>query len=57
MKMGDIVEYKGERWEIGFVNNPVTGWVGTLRLQKGPSAYDASVNHVYPEEVKLVAQV
>ncbi len=55
MKMGDRVIYKGEEWEIGFVNNSVTGFSGTLHLQQGPTAYDRQVNYVYPEQVKLIA--
>ena len=53
-KMGDLVEYQGEVWEVGFVNNRTTGWAGTLRLQKSGDAGARSVNRVDPSEVRLV---
>ncbi len=53
-KMGDIVEYKGEQWEVGFVNK--IEWKGTLRLQKSGKADAKYINRVSPENVKLVKQ-
>lgn len=51
---GDIVEYKGEFWEVGFVNKEGQPWAGTLRLQKSAEAGAKQVNKVDPAEVKLV---
>jgi hypothetical protein len=53
-EVGDIVEYQGEQWEIGFVNNSVTGYAGTYRLQRGPAADDKQVNRIRPEDIKLI---
>ena len=50
--MGDTVKYNGELWEVGFINQ--ISWGGTMRLQRGNTAYDASVNCIYPEQVKLI---
>jgi len=51
-KMGDRVIYKGEEWEVGFVNK--AKFAGTLRLQKGPEAGAESVNYIYPEQVTRI---
>ena len=51
-KIGDIVEYKGEKWEIGFENKK--DFAGTFRLQKGPSAYDEKINYIWPEDLRRV---
>jgi len=52
LEIGDKVIYQGEEWEVGFINNPVTGFAGTMRLQKSGMADAQQVNHVYPEDVK-----
>ncbi len=51
-KVGDKVEYQGEVWEVGFINNASTGWSGTLRLQKSGDAGARQVNQVDPRDVK-----
>jgi len=51
-KIGDLVEYQGEQWEIGFINTSTSGHPGTYRLQKGPTG--KQVNRVYPEDLKLI---
>ncbi len=48
-KMGDKVTYKGEGWEVGFVNQ--RSFKGTLRLQKSGMCDARQVNRVYPEDV------
>ena len=48
-KMGDKVIYKGEEWEVGFVNQ--INFKGTLRLQKSGLCDAEQVNRVYPEDV------
>ena len=48
-KMGDKVTYKGEEWEVGFVNQ--ISFKGTLRLQKSGMSDARQVNRVYPEDV------
>ena len=54
--IGDKVKYKGEEWEIGFVNNSISGGVGTYRLQrpKAGTEYQEHQQRVYPEELTLV---
>ncbi len=54
LQMGDLVEYQGDVWEVGFINNAMTGWAGTVRLQKGPTCYDKQVNHIYPSDLRLI---
>ena len=49
LKMGDRVTYKGEEWEVGFINQ--ISFRGTLRLQKSGLCDARQVNRVYPEEV------
>ncbi len=49
LKMGDKVTYKGEEWEVGFVNQ--ISFRGTLRLQKSGQCDAGQINRVYPEEV------
>ena len=51
-KMGDTVLYKGEKWDVGFINR--IAWAGTLRLQKGSEAGAESINHIYPNDVVLI---
>jgi len=51
-KLGDVVEYHGEAWYVGFEN--VLTFKGTYRLQKGHSAYDRQVNRVSVDEMKPV---
>ena len=53
-QMGDIVEYQGEVWEIGFVNQLLCK--GTLRLQKSGHCDAKQINRVRPEDVKLCAK-
>ena len=50
-QMGDIVEYQGDVWEVGFVNQ--LSWKGTLRLQKSGHCDAKQINHVRPDEVEL----
>ena len=52
LKMGDKVIYKGEEWEVGFVNE--ISFRGTLRLQKSGLCDARQVNRVYPEDVVLI---
>ncbi len=52
MRIGDKVIYKGEVWEVGFINH--RSFAGTLRLQKSGEAGAESINRVYPEEVKEI---
>lgn len=49
--MGDKVIYKGEEWEVGFVNQ--LNFKGTLRLQKSGLADAKQVNYIYPEDVTI----
>jgi len=54
-KMGDIVEYAGEEWEVGFINQ--IEWRGTVRIHRGrtPEGYIAEhKNRIYPEKLKLI---
>jgi|GEM_PF-3430329 len=55
-KLGDQVEYKGERWEIGFINNSATGYAGSLRLQKSGAADVVFINYIDPRDVTLIAE-
>lgn len=50
--MGDKVIYKGEVWEVGFINH--RHFKGTLRLQKNGQAGAESINRIYPEEVSEI---
>ncbi len=52
LKMGDKVIYKGEVWEVGFINH--RHFKGTLRLQKNGQAGAESINRIYPEEVSEI---
>ena len=54
LKMGDKVIYKGEVWEVGFVNT--NSFRGTLRLQKNGEVGAESINRIYPEEVIAFSQ-
>ena len=52
LRMGDKVTYKGEEWEVGFVNQ--ISFKGTLRLQKSGLCDARQINWVYPEDVTRV---
>ena len=52
-EIGDRVIYKGEEWEVGFVNQ--ISFNGTLRLQKSGLSDARQVNRVYPEDVVKIA--
>ena len=54
LQIGDRVEYLGEEWEIGFINQHK--WKGTLRLQKSREAGAKQINWVDPDEVKIMDQ-
>lgn len=50
-KMGDKVIYKGEKWEVGFVNQ--MRFEGSLRLQKSGLSDAKQVNYIWPEAVRV----
>jgi hypothetical protein len=52
IKTGDWVEYRGEEWEVGFINQ--TKWKGTLRLQKSGEAGAKQINCVDPDGVCII---
>jgi len=54
IKIGARVIYKGEEWEVGFINQHK--WKGTLRLQKSREAGAKQINWVDPDEVKIMDQ-
>ena len=49
-KMGDIVYYQGELWEIGFINR--RHFAGTVRLQKSGDCKAKQVNNISPEDLE-----
>ena len=48
-KMGDIVYYQGEPWEIGFINR--RHFAGTVRLQKSGDCNSEQVNYISPADL------
>jgi hypothetical protein len=52
IRQGDIVEYKGRRWQVGFVNQ--NRFKGTVRLQSGAGADAEQINRVPIAELRVV---
>jgi len=52
-QMGDIVEYRGEQWEVGFVNRRSDGSIWNVRLQKSGDA-DARQVKVTVDELRFI---
>ena len=52
-QMGDLVEYEGKLWKIGFINH--TLFKGTFRLKRGEDTNEEHVNYVYPKYVRLIS--
>jgi len=55
-QVGDIVEYDGEVWEIGYIGRPWDDDANIMRLQKYVGESNRKDKHnVRPENVKLIA--
>jgi len=50
IKIGDIVVYNGERWEVGFIKR--IHYAGTVRLQKSGVAGARQINYICPENLQ-----
>ena len=48
-KMGEWVYYRGELWEIGFINH--WHFAGTVRLQKNGGCDARQVNYISPADL------
>jgi len=49
---GDLVLYREEAWEVGFIN--IRHRKGTVRLQKNGSCYSKQINYVPIGELELI---